>query len=119
MNVLLSNMSNAIETLQRNQRTQASGMAATNSNVAEQQNNVTDIFPNPSKSIVYINFDKILNNNTIEVYNSLGKLCIKEELDQQNNYELNMEKLCSGVNYIIIKNDKGHVESHKVIKIDP
>ena len=91
----------------------------TNSNVTEQQFNVTDIFPNPSKSIVYINFNKILNNNTIEVYNSLGKLCIKEELDQQNSYELNMEKLCSGVNYIIIKNDKGHVESHKVIKIDP
>ena len=44
------------------------------------ENILIELYPNPSKSIVNIKFNKILNNSTLEVYNSLGKLCIKQSI---------------------------------------
>ena len=84
--------------------------------ITETINSTYKIYPNPSKSIIHIEFNKILNNNTLEVYNSLGKLCGKENINNINTYELNIESLCFDVNYILIKDNKGNIESHKIIK---
>ena len=88
----------------------------TNIGITETTNSISEVYPNPSKSIIQIEFNKILKNNTLEIYNSLGKLCIKENINNINSYELNIENLCNGVNYILIKDNKGNIESHKIIK---
>ena len=79
-------------------------------------NSISNIYPNPSKSTVQLDFYKTMINNTLEVYNSLGKLCMKEEINNVSSHELNIESLCNGVNYILIKDNKGNIESHKIIK---
>ena len=93
-------------------------ITSTATEISEQFKIATKIYPNPSKSIIHIEFNKILENNTLELYNSLGKLCSKESINGVNKHQLNIEKLCNGVNYILIKDDKGNIESHKIIKAE-
>ena len=88
----------------------------TNIGITETTNSITKVYPNPSKSIIQIEFNKTLKNNTLEIYNSLGKLCVKETINNLNSYQLNIGNLCNGVNYILIKDNKGNIESHKIIK---
>ena len=87
-------------------------------NLIENNKSLNKIYPNPSKSLVKFEFNKNLINSTLELYNSLGKLCVKENLSGVNSHEINIQKLCSGVNYILIKDNYGNVESHKLIKAD-
>ena len=85
-------------------------------NILELNNTTTKLFPNPTKDKIYISFNNRIDNTTLEVYNSLGKLCIQQKINDVSSFELNIENLCNGVNYILIKDNKGNIESHKIIK---
>ncbi len=85
------------------------------SSVVENIVKVSSISPNPSSGIVNINFNVDMKNATIELYNSLGKLCSSEKVSG-NEHTLDLKDACSGVNYIYIRSEDGKVESHKVVK---
>ncbi|MCB9195195.1 MAG: T9SS type A sorting domain-containing protein [Flavobacteriales bacterium] len=82
--------------------------------VNETDKNVKGIFPNPASDVINIQFNK-KTNGTLELYNSLGKLCISEYING-NSHKLNLEDACSGVNYIYIKSEDGSIESYKIVK---
>lgn len=84
--------------------------------ILQLNNTTTKLFPNPTKDKIYISFNNRIDKTTLEVYNSLGKLCIQQEINDVSSFELNIENLCNGVNYILIKDNKGNIESHKIIK---
>jgi hypothetical protein len=86
----------------------------TTSNVPENMVKADAIFPNPASDQVNIQF-KGTTNGTLELYNSLGKLCKSESINGSN-HTLDIQDACSGVNYIYIKSDDGTVESYKIIK---
>ena len=76
--------------------------------VSENKNNKIYVFPNPSKSIF-----KLLFNNTfvykIDVFNIVGKQIINSiELNKTvSNFELNLEKIKSGLYFVSIETLKG------------
>lgn len=74
-----------------------------------------NIFPNPTIGNVNIEFEQHVTGATIKLFNSLGKLCVEDEINGDF-YELKMENACKGVNYIYIQSEDGKVTSYKVIK---
>ena len=79
-----------------------------NALVSENKNNQIYVFPNPSKGIF-----KLLFNNTfvykIDVFNIVGEQIINSiELNKiVNNFELNLEKIKSGLYFVSIETLKG------------
>lgn len=73
------------------------------------------LFPNPASDIISIEFDTQMESGSVEVYNGLGKLCLKEEIKGMK-HQMDISNLCSGVNYIYIKDQKGNVQVEKLIK---
>lgn len=76
---------------------------------------ISSAHPNPSVDFVNLEFTKNLDNAVLELYNGLGKLCIKEEINGDS-HKVDLTEVCSGVNYIYIITADGKVESHKIIK---
>ncbi|MCH2044931.1 MAG: fibronectin type III domain-containing protein [Saprospiraceae bacterium] len=72
--------------------------------------------PNPtSSSTVNVLFKEALNEDVrIEVYNGRGQLCKTIENVRDQQYQLDLSNLCSGVNFVNIIS-KDDVESHKLI----
>lgn len=83
--------------------------------VTESSPKVSNVFPVPANDIINIEFKKA-TNATIEVYNSLGKMCQSETVNGAINHQLDTENMCTGVNYIYILSEDGTIETHKVIK---
>lgn len=89
------------------------------SNIDEQVSNVSQIYPVPASDQVTVEFVKVYDQEvTIEIYNSLGKLCRTETVSGTNQVNVDVTELCSGVNYFYIKTPDGKVESHRIVKVD-
>ncbi len=73
------------------------------------------IFPNPTNGLVTIEVVQTLVHATIEVYDAVGKLAIKELLTK-NNSTLDFSKLQEGIYIYKIINDKSVVKTGKLIK---
>ncbi|MCP4438180.1 MAG: T9SS type A sorting domain-containing protein [Aureispira sp.] len=73
------------------------------------------IAPNPAQEVVTVQFKQTLNEEvTIEVYDAKGQKCQSFMNVRDQNFKLDVSKLCSGVNYIHIVS-KNDVEAHKLI----
>ncbi|MGB0432477.1 MAG: T9SS type A sorting domain-containing protein, partial [Bacteroidia bacterium] len=57
------------------------------------------IFPNPSSNSITIKGNNIQQNSTYAIFNSLGKVCQKGQL----NHQINVKSLQSGIYYITIQ----------------
>lgn len=90
-------------------------IAHPSADVLEVEAKVNAIFPNPASNQVNIEFKESMNNGTLELYNSLGKLCKSESING-NTHTLDIQDACSGVSYIYIKSEDGTIESYKIIK---
>jgi acid phosphatase type 7 len=75
------------------------------------------VYPVPSNNFVTVDLNTP-TNATIEVYNSLGKLCEVHNSNGLNKVNIDLLELCNGVNYLYIKTADGHVEHHKLLKVD-
>lgn len=76
--------------------------------------NLIEIFPNPASDYCTINLSKLKENNTIELYNSFGKLISVTNLSKDNqSYKLDLKNLSKGAYFIIIKSGS-YLESHKL-----
>lgn len=73
------------------------------------------ISPNPAKAFISLDLEGInLENATVEIYNTLGKLCQQQNLSTSLQ-PINVEALGSGLYILKIKTTEG-VFSHKFIK---
>lgn len=75
-----------------------------------------DVYPNPVTDILTVDFNKSYFNTSVEVYNSLGKLCSKRSVDGQSKIQFDVAtEFCEGVNFLYIRNEQG-IQTHKIIK---
>ena len=86
------------------------------SSVASSLNSISisnvEVFPNPSSGIITVSCDENLKN--IEVYNLLGSLIHFEMTYSQNEIELNLSHLSSGIYHLILRNEN-QVINQKII----
>lgn len=83
--------------------------------LAEEMMQVKRIFPMPTQNYVNIQFERVVQDATIEVYDGLGKFCKSEKFSGKNSYRLDVTGLCEGVNFIYVKTPQG-TERHKIVK---
>ena len=73
------------------------------------------MYPTVIDDKVTIEFGNTVDNATIEIYNSLGKICYSKNIENAKDHTLLLEGLCKGVGLIYIKLPSDVVESHRVI----
>lgn len=75
-----------------------------------------EVYPNPVKDVLTVEFNQSYYKTTIEIYSALGHLCNKVNVDGKRVHQFNVENdLCDGVNFIFIRNEDG-IQTHKIIK---
>ena len=75
-----------------------------------------NIYPNPANNIINIEFDKIINNGEISIYNSTGYL-VKKEYLIENSKTINLSDLNNGLYFIKITENSNIIASKKVLVI--
>jgi len=70
------------------------------------------IYPNPSKD--FVNFDSKVNGQ-LEIVNTIGQVIIKESIEINNSYRLNISKLTSGQYLIMIRTNDSYIQLDKLI----
>ena len=70
---------------------------------------LTEIFPNPTNGLININTEKLIEQ--VQVYNSLGELCLVTD-----NSILNINKLPNGIYYLTILFKTGEIEVRNLLK---
>lgn len=83
--------------------------------VNEVLNEKFNIFPNPVNDVVNITNNDNIKINKIKIYNENGKFVKEENYNTENNIQLNIENLQSGIYMFDLKTDHGSV-SKKIIK---
>lgn len=85
------------------------------SSLQEYSDLTTKVYPTVIDDKVTIEFGNTVDNATIEIYNSLGKICYSKNIENAKDHTLLLEGLCKGVGLIYIKLPSDVVESHRVI----
>ena len=79
-------------------------------------NNSILISPNPSSDFLKINFEEVIGNADIAIYNCAGKSLLNKNVTGNKEFLLNISDLSSGIYFIRITNDKKLVYSGKFVK---
>lgn len=75
-----------------------------------------NIYPNPTNGILNVSISsQLVENTSIEVYDGLGKLAIKENLSNDSN-SINLSKLEDGIYIFKIINNNKTIKVGKVVK---
>ena len=84
-------------------------------NVAVLNNNLFTVYPNPANKTLYIKAPQNISGKSyyVEVFNTIGKLVLKAEANQESGIDLT--QLNQGV-YLIKITAPGVSEHHKIIK---
>lgn len=74
------------------------------------------VFPNPTNGMVNIAItSELLNNSSIEVYDAVGKLVLREALSKQST-SVNLNRLEEGAYFYKIASNGQYVKVGKLIK---
>jgi choice-of-anchor B domain-containing protein len=73
-----------------------------------------DISPNPFHTSLFISIPEEINEGTLSIFDALGRM-VFEEINEDNQMEINTEKLPSGIYYIVYISNEIQI-SHKVVK---
>jgi len=74
------------------------------------------MYPNPAKNILSFEYNNSeLKNSEIFIYNSMGKLIIREKTNNFNNFVINTSKFQSGYYLVVVLSDKQKIYSNKLI----
>lgn len=69
------------------------------------------LYPNPAQDVLYINLEKGIKLNKVNIYNSLGQF-----VTSTKNLKINTTNLTSGIYFIEVKTDKGSSVKRIVIE---
>lgn len=83
--------------------------------VEDLQTQVSKVFPTVVSEEVTVDFGSTVNEATVEVYNSLGKLCYSQKVENTSSEKLLLNDACIGVCYLYIRFSDGNIESHPVV----
>lgn len=76
--------------------------------------NTVNVYPNPTNNILYVDFDNLIDEANLKLYNTLGEIIINQNTTSKNNY-LNISNLARGFYYLNIQNSINNI-TIKVIK---
>jgi hypothetical protein len=76
------------------------------------------IFPNPTLDIIQIKFEKVNENNVLELYSVDGKLLLTKNASTDIQLQLDLSAYNSGTYILKIKNKKVQLRSYQVIKLN-
>jgi hypothetical protein len=71
-------------------------------------------YPIPAHNELIVEFEEH-QSGVVELYNSLGKLCIKESLNGMS-IALDITNVCSGVSYLFVRSGDEKVSTIKIVK---
>jgi hypothetical protein len=66
-----------------------------------------NIYPNPTKGLLTLNWGNEKMNGIVEVYTTTGQRIIKENIENTNNKVLNLTHLADGNYFVVIHDEKG------------
>jgi hypothetical protein len=69
-------------------------------------------YPNPSKD--FVSFDSKVNGQ-LEVLNTLGQLMMKESIEVNKSYRINISNLTSGEYLIMVRTDDSYIQIDKLL----
>ncbi len=72
------------------------------------------LYPNPAHKSVHLNFSTQYSSVVIELFNTLGQLCISQKVAKQDEIEINVSTLKSGIYFLKI-NSENYSEVKKVV----
>ena len=73
-----------------------------------------DIYPNPTENVLFIDLDKDLGQATIELFNELGELVIREEGHYTDKLEIDVQDLDKGIYLLRLKSNAFEFNSRSV-----
>lgn len=86
------------------------------SSISENQwNGNVEIYPNPASEFIHFNFDKYAENRELKLYNSIGQLIFKQEI-QDLNRQIRISDLESGLYQILIEGEEGFYNQTIIIR---
>jgi len=91
-------------------------MTATDFDNIEIKNNVVNIFPNPAKDVISIDFngDRF---RELSIYNALGKLVLKKQISPNvNKLDLDIQQLNNGLHIINLRNESNIINKKLIIE---
>ena len=83
--------------------------------IEELTNNNAAVYPNPTKDVLYIDFNSNFSTSTFELTNTIGELVMNEVLEDKNS-RINIEKIPTGIYFYQIKNKTSTLKVGKLIK---
>ena len=86
-------------------------------NVGNNSMSFSKVSPNPTKDLIKIEFPQNIIG-TVEVYNALGKLQMKQPFNPSKSVDVSLKDLETGLLYVYIKTNDGKIQSHRVVKIE-
>ncbi|GAB5416841.1 MAG: hypothetical protein Crog4KO_17080 [Crocinitomicaceae bacterium] len=81
----------------------------------EAQLQISQVYPTVAEEAITVDFGRHISNATVEIYNSLGKLCFAQKVENTDAYNLSLNDHCVGVCYLYIKYPNGRIESHPIV----
>jgi hypothetical protein len=83
--------------------------------VSSQSSIVVDVFPNPTKDILYIKLQKDYLGGNLKIMDVTGRMIYSQNISS-NNVRYNMESLASSTYYLTIEKDEEVLYFEKIIK---
>ena len=65
------------------------------------------LYPQPATNEVLVNFGSVQSKTSLELYNALGELVLKEAAQNTQTLTLNLQNLSKGVYSLILTNETG------------
>lgn len=75
------------------------------------------VFPNPAIDLLHIQFEKINENNLIELYTSDGKLILTQSAGNKILCQIDMDKFDNGTYLVKIYNKNTLGKSYRIVKL--
>ncbi len=80
-----------------------------------QKNLEMDIYPNPATQAFTISSKKAMENYTITIADSWGKIVLSENINDIIQYQINCESYSNGIYFITVKNSNYNTQTLKLI----
>ena len=79
--------------------------------------NLFQVFPNPSRDFVQLNFNELQKDGTLSIYSSEGKKLKSFKIKNEQNYRISLTDFESGIYMLTLQSPDGQFQSENFIKM--